>query len=504
MRNFLKLFGLSIERKEEKKENKSFVPPNIDGADVAITTMNGGYFNNTSIQFDENIKEVENQITKYRQLSLNPEADDAIDDIVNEAITSSRTEDLVKIDLSNVDNISENVKKVITEEFENVLNLLNYKNKSYDYFRDFYIDGRLYFHKIYDEENPTNGITEIRQVDALAIKKVVELRKEKDQETGTEMVFIDKEYYVYNGLHSSTSLNKNVGNKAIISPDAITFVHSGLYNHNKTMILGYLHKAIKPLNQLNMLENASVIYRITRAPERRVFNVAVGRMPHRQVEQYMKEVVNRHRNNLQYDANTGEVIDNKKHMHMLEDFFFPKYDDGRGTEIDVLPGGQNLGEMDDVIYFQKKFYRSLNVPISRLDTENTFSMGRVAEITRDEVKFSKFVDRLLKRFSELFDDVLKTNLILKKIIREDEWDNIKNNIYYDFLKDSYFQELKELEIFRERMGLLQETNDFVGKYFSREWVKRHILKQDDLEIEEMEKQIEEEKDKYKGENEDEF
>lgn len=496
MQSFLNLFGFKNKDKpKEEFKKETFVHGDVDGA-YTIEYTHGGFFTNIStLQVEETLRRTSDQIKAYRAMAMHPEADKAIEEICNEAITSSKTEDLVSIDLEQVEGLSDNVKKKITDEFHGVLKLLNYKKKSFDLFRDFYIDGRLYFHKIIDEGKSKEGIVELRQIDSTAISKVVEMEKERDPETNADIITKTKEYYIYNRTYAQYHRKSTFNSSIAISPDAICFIHSGLYNIDRTMIHGWLQKVIKPLNQLRMVEDAAVIYRLTRAPERRAFYIDVGRLPRHKAEQHVQEVMNRHRNQLQYDATSGEIIDNKKHMHMLEDFFLPRFDGSRGTQIEMLEGGKNLGEMDDILYFQKKLYRALNVPITRLDPDSGFALGRATEISRDEVNYSKFVDRILIRFSGMFDDLLGTQLVLKKIMRQDEWDAIKNDIFYDFLKDSFFQELKEMEIMRDRVALLNEMSDLAepAKYFSKEWLNKNILQFDDEDIKEMDKQIEQEK-----------
>ncbi len=489
--NFKALFGLINKQKPKDEPNQeTFIQPDAEGVHTIEHTAGGFFTAVSTMQVEETLRKVSDQIKTYRQIALHPEADQAIEDIINEGITSSKTEELVKIDLEQVDGISDSVKDKIREEFDEVLVLLNYKNKSYDLFRDFYVDGRLYFHKIFDNKKEKEGIQEVRQIDATAISKVVELEKVQDPHTNAEIIKHTKEYYIYNRTYAQHHRKATFNASVALSPDAVTFIHSGMFTIDRTMGVGHLHKVIKPMNQLRMVEDAAVIYRLTRAPERRVFYIDVGRLPRHKAEAHVKEVMTRHRSQLQYNATTGEVIDGKKHMHMLEDFFMPRFDGSKGTEIVQLEGGQNLGEMDDVIYFQKKLYRALNVPITRLEADAGFALGRAAEISRDEVNFTKFIDRILIRFSGMFDDMLGTNLVAKKIMRQDEWDNIKNSIAYDFLKDSYFQELKEMEVLRDRVSLLTEMADLVGTFFSKEWLKKHVLQQEEEEIKEMQKQME--------------
>ena len=383
--------------------------------------------------------------------------------------------------------ISDNIKMKVRDEFDEVLRLLNFDEKGHDIFRRWYVDGRIYFHKVIDPKSPRKGLTEIRYIDPRKIKKVREVTKKRDLKgKGVEMVEATAEWFVYNEKGISAA-NTNAGLK--ISSDSITYVTSGVIDQTKNMVMGHLHKAIKPTNQLRMIEDAVVIYRIVRAPERRIFYVDVGNLPKVKAEAYLRDVMSRYRNKLVYDASTGEVRDDRKHMSMLEDFWLPRREGAKGTEVSTLSGGQNLGEISDVEYFQKKLYQSLNVPMSRLDADNGFNMGRAAEITRDELKFTKFVQRLRKRFTQVFNDVLKTQLVLKGIITIEDWVNIKEHIQYTFLKDGYFAELKNAEILRERLSLAQEVSPYVGKYYSVEYVRKNILQQTDEDIIEIDRQI---------------
>jgi hypothetical protein len=375
----------------------------------------------------------------------------------------------------------------VRDEFDEVLRLLNFDEKGHDIFRRWYVDGRIYFHKVIDPKSPRKGLTEIRYIDPRKIKKVREVTKKRDNKgKGVEMVEATAEWFVYNEKGISAA-NTNAGLK--ISADSITYVTSGVIDQTKNMVMGHLHKAIKPTNQLRMIEDAVVIYRIVRAPERRIFYVDVGNLPKVKAESYLRDVMSRYRNKLVYDASTGEVRDDRKHMSMLEDFWLPRREGAKGTEVQTLSGGQNLGEISDVEYFQKKLYQSLNVPMSRLDADNGFNMGRAAEITRDELKFTKFVQRLRKRFTQVFNDVLKTQLVLKGIITIEDWAKIKEHIQYTFLKDGYFAELKNAEILRERLNLAQEVSPYVGKYYSVEYVRKNILQQSDEDIIEIDRQI---------------
>ena len=485
------LFGYSLERaKKGQATGPSFVRKESD--DAATPIAGGGFFG-TSIDLDGSYKDENDLIRRYREMSIHPECDRAIDDVVNEAIAGEIDDTPVDVELSNL-KVSSGIKKKIREEFFNVLRLLDFDKKAYDIFRRWYIDGKLYYHKVIDVQNPRRGITELRYVDPRKIRKVIEMENKKDKQfldpktMESQLAPRSAEYYIYNpkglrGLETS-------GVK--IAPDAIAFAHSGLKDMNKNVIMSHLHKAIKALNQLRMIEDSLVIYRLSRAPERRIFYIDVGNLPKQKAEQYLREVMSRYRNKLVYNADTGEIRDDRKMMSMLEDFWLPRREGGRGTEITTLPGGQNLGELEDVKYFQRKLYRALNVPESRLESESTFNLGRAAEITRDEVKFQKFVTRLRKKFSELFHDLLKTQLVLKGIITLEEWDDMSEHIQYDFIADNYFSELKEKEILNERLALLQQMDQFAGKYFSLEYLRRQILRHTDSEMQEIDKQIEQE------------
>ncbi|BCU96803.1 MAG: hypothetical protein CM15mV13_2580 [uncultured marine virus] len=485
------LFGYSLERAKKGQNNgPSFVRKESD--DAATPVAGGGYFG-TAIDLDGSYKDESDLIRRYREMSIHPECDRAVDDVVNEAIAGERDDSPVDVDLANLD-VSAGIRKKIRDEFHNVLRLLDFDKKAYDIFRRWYIDGKLYYHKVIDIKNPRRGITELRYIDPRKIRKVIEFEAKKDRQ------FVDPrtmesltaprsaEYYVYNqkGLRGL----ETTGIK--IASDAIAFCHSGLKDMNKNVIMSHLHKAIKALNQLRMIEDSLVIYRLSRAPERRIFYIDVGNLPKQKAEQYLREVMSRYRNKLVYNADTGEIRDDRKFMSMLEDFWLPRREGGRGTEITTLPGGQNLGELEDVKYFQKKLYRALNVPESRLESDSTFNLGRAAEITRDEVKFQKFVTRLRKKFSELFHDLLKTQLVLKGIISIEEWDDMSEHIQYDFIADNYFSELKDQEILNERMNLVTTMDPFAGRYFSLEYIRRQILRQTDAEMNDIDKQMEEE------------
>ena len=485
------LFGYSLERAKKGQNNgPSFVRKESD--DAATPVAGGGYFG-TAIDLDGSYKDESDLIRRYREMSIHPECDRAVDDVVNEAIAGDRDDSPVDVDLANLE-VSAAIRKKIRDEFHNVLRLLDFDKKAYDIFRRWYIDGKLYYHKVIDTKNPRRGITELRYIDPRKIRKVIEFEAKKDRQ------FVDPrtmesltaprsaEYYVYNqkGLRGL----ETTGIK--IASDAIAFCHSGLKDMNKNVIMSHLHKAIKALNQLRMIEDSLVIYRLSRAPERRIFYIDVGNLPKQKAEQYLREVMSRYRNKLVYNADTGEIRDDRKFMSMLEDFWLPRREGGRGTEITTLPGGQNLGELEDVKYFQKKLYRALNVPESRLESDSTFNLGRAAEITRDEVKFQKFVTRLRKKFSELFHDLLKTQLVLKGIISIEEWDDMSEHIQYDFIADNYFSELKDQEILNERLNLVTTMDPFAGRYFSLDYIRRKVLRQSDAEIKEIDKQMEKE------------
>ena len=492
------LFGFEINRKKKEGEAPSFVPPVNDGTAIEVSRDAGmGGFASTGgvigqyVDMEGGIKNEADLVKRYREMSLVPEVDAAIDDIVNESISSNDLDAPIAINLDNVKNVGDETKKKIRQEFDEILKLLGYKTLSHDIFRKWYIDGRLYYHKMIDKKNPQKGLVGLRPIDPQKIRKIREIDKEKDPKTNIEVVKKVHEYYLFNDEGYDKSGN-NTGQTIRIHPDAISYTTSGLLDYNRTVIVGYLHKALKAANQLRMLEDALVIYRISRAPERRIFYIDVGNLPKARAEQYLKEVQTNYRNKLVYNADTGEIKDDRKHMNMLEDFWLPRREGGRGTEITTLPGGQNLGEIEDILYFQKKLYRALNVPVSRMEADNGFSLGRASEITRDEVKFSRFVDRLRVKFSLLFVDMLKTQLLLKNVVTEDEYDELKEYASFDFQKDSHFVELKDSELLRERINTLNDMDAFVGKYYSQRWVRKNVLRQSEEEIDMIDKQIEDE------------
>jgi len=482
------LFGFSITRQKKTADPKqSFTQPQAD--DGTQTIAAGGYFGQY-LDMEGTAKTEQDLIRRYREIALHPECDMAIEDIVNEAIVANELKDAIKLRLDQVTFGSE-VKRKIEDEFKEVLRLMNFNTKGHDIFRRWYVDGRMYYHKVIDRESPRKGITELRYIDPRKIKKVREVRKKRpDGPTPHGLTIVDEfeEYYLFNekGVAGTTS----GGIK--IAPDTIAFVPSGMVDQNKNMILSYLHKAIKPVNQLRMIEDATVIYRIARAPERRIFKIDVGNLPKVKAEAYLRDVMARYRNKLVYDASTGEIRDDRNYMSMLEDFWLPSREGGRGTDITTLPGGQNLGEISDIEYFRSKLYRSLNVPASRLEASQGFNLGRSTEITRDELKFTKFVQRLRKKFTELFNDILKTQLILKAVITEEDWHLLRDYVQYDFLQDGHFAELKESEMLMERLRLADSMRDYVGKYFSVEYVRKNVLRQTDRDIADIDKQIKKE------------
>jgi hypothetical protein len=497
-----KLFGFSIENTEPLSPSTvSPVPPNNeDGNDHYLSS---GFFG-SYVDIEGVYRTEFDLIKRYREMALHPECDSAIEDIVNEAIVSDTNDSPVQIDLDNL-NASDGIKKKIRDEFKYILELLDFDKKSHEIYRNWYVDGRLYYHKVIDLKNPHEGIQELRYIDAMKMRYVRQNKKTKEDKYRLANINNDnpmeyefpqiEEYFIYNPkLTYPTSNPSSMGSNAGIkmSKDSITYCTSGLVDRNKGTTLSYLHKAIKSLNQLRMIEDSLVIYRLSRAPERRIFYIDVGNLPKVKAEQYLRDVMMRYRNKLVYDANTGEIRDDKKFMSMLEDFWLPRREGGRGTEITTLPGGQNLGEITDIEYFKKKLYRSLNVPPSRMDGEGGFNLGRSSEILRDELKFTKFVSRLRKRFSNMFNDMLRTQLILKNIITPEDWDIMNEHIQYDFLYDNHFSELKDAELLNERLNMVATAEPYVGKYFSQDYVRRKILRQTDMEILEQDSLIKKE------------
>ena len=476
-------FGFEIKRKE--KELGAVTPPATDDGTYDIS---GGGFYSTILDTDGRSRTEDDLIRRYRDIAIQPECDSAIEDIVSEAIASDEKDMCVSIALDNLQ-VSATIKKRIKEEFERILQLLDFNNKAHDIFRRWYVDGRIFYHKVIDSQNPRKGIQQLRYIDPRKIKKVREVQTGKRGQVDVVKKF--KEFYIYN-QHGHQVNNTSTGVK--LTFDSIAYCPSGLIDMHKGTVLSYLNKAIKPVNQLRMIEDSVVIYRISRAPERRIFYIDVGNLPKIKAEQYLKDVMNRYRNKLVYDASTGEIRDDRNHMSMLEDFWLPRREGGRGTEITTLPGGANLGEIDDITYFQRKLYRSLNVPISRLEAEQNFSLGRSTEITRDELKFTKFVGKLRKKFSVIFNDLLRTQLILTGVIAEEEWKQMSEHIQFDFLQDNNFTELKNAELLKERLEMLSQVENYVGTYFSKEWVKKNVLHLTDDEISEMQKQMDSEGD----------
>ena len=497
-----RLFGFSIEDSDPKSPSVvSPVPPsNEDGVDHYLTS---GFFG--SFVDIEGVYRTEfDLLRRYREMSLHPEVDSAIEDIVNEAIVSDSDDSPVKIELSNL-NASDGIKKKIRQEFKTILDLLDFDKKCHEIYRNWYIDGKLYYHKVIDLKKPHEGIKELRYIDAMKMRYVRKTKKadnknpglmvRKNNEDPMDAVFPEiEEYFMYTPKIGQPSPNPSaMDSKGVkIAKDAITYCTSGLVDRNKGTTLSYLHKAIKSLNQLRMIEDSLVIYRLSRAPERRIFYIDVGNLPKQKAEQYLRDVMMRYRNKLVYDAGTGEIRDDKKYMSMLEDFWLPRREGGRGTEISTLPGGQNLGEITDIDYFKKKLYQSLNVPPSRMDGDSGFNLGRSSEILRDELKFTKFVGRLRKRFSNMFNDMLKTQLILKNIVTPEDWEMMSEHIQYDFLYDNHFSELKETELMTERLNMVATAEPYIGKYYSQDYVRRKILRQTDEEIVEQDALIDKE------------
>jgi hypothetical protein len=500
-----KLFGFSIEDNNEKKSSTTLSPVpqnNEDGVDHYLTS---GFFG-SYVDIEGIYRTEYDLIKRYREMALHPECDSAIEDIVNEAIVSDSNDSPVEVELSNL-NASDNIKKKIREEFKYILELLDFDKKCHEIYRNWYVDGRLYYHKVIDLKKPEEGIKELRYIDALKVRYVRQQRKtDKDPyrmgnantDNPMDYEFPEvEEYFLYNPKMAYPTSNpaamggsNSQGIK--FSRDSIAYCTSGLVDRNKGSTLSYLHKAIKALNQLRMIEDSLVIYRLSRAPERRIFYIDVGNLPKVKAEQYLRDVMMRYRNKLVYDAQTGEIRDDKKFMSMMEDFWLPRREGGRGTEITTLPGGQNLGEITDINYFQQKLYKSLNVPSSRLESSGGFNLGRSSEILRDELKFTKFVGRLRKRFSNLFNDLLRTQLILKNIITPEDWESMKEHIQYDYLYDNHFSELKEAELLTERLNLVATAEPYVGKYYSQDYIRRKILRQTDQEIIDQDKIIEKE------------
>lgn len=489
------LFGFEIKKKNKQdtfEKGRSFVPPTDQGGGVVTA---GGHFSQYLDLSAEQLSDDASQIRKYREISTVPECDQAITDIISESIVLDNATPIT-LNMDALDQ-SDKIKKIFKEEFDNVVSLLSFNRYGHEMFRKWYVDGRIYYHIIIDEKNPKKGILELRPIESTQITKVKEVEEEIDAETGAKVIVGVNDYYVYSdeNTHSTEQALK-------ISKDAIIYCPSGLLSFKKDRVVGHLDKAIKAANQLRMMEDALLIYRIARAPERRIFYIDVGNLTKGKAEEYLRGIMNNYRNKLVYDAETGELKDERKHLSMMEDFWLPRREGGRGTEISTLPGGQNLGEIEDIIYFQKKLYKSLNVPVGRLESDSQFSLGRSSEISRDEVKFQRFLDRIRSKFSDVFLQALRTQLILKGIITREDWAGLHNQLVVDFTEDTYFSELKEAEMIRERINTLREVDEYVGKYYSVAYVRKHILNQNDDEIETIDQQIEDEKEQYGDEEED--
>jgi hypothetical protein len=472
-----KVFGFEIKRSsaEDPKKAPSIVPARDDDG-AGYVTASGSHYGQYINQDGPDAKDNHALIMKYRGVSMHPEVDMAIEDIVNESIVGG--EEPVSVKMDNLD-ASESIKKQIREEFDNVIGMMNFTELGHDMFRRWYVDGRLYHHIVVDESNLKAGIKDIRPIDAARIRKVKQVKKQKDPATGANLVKKVDEYFIYEEKPGQQSSGVK------LSLDSVSYITSGLLDEKRQKVLSYLHKALKPINQLRMMEDSLVIYRLARAPERRIFYIDVGNLPRGKAEQYMKDIMTRYRNKLVYDASTGEIKDDRKHQSLLEDFWLPRREGGKGTEISTLPGGDNLGQIEDILYFQKKLYRSLNVPMNRLEQEQQFSLGRATEISRDELKFQKYIDRLRTRFGYLFLGILKTQLTLKGVITEDDWSKMRNHIVIDFARDNHFTELKDSELLRERIQTLDAMRDYIGEYFSKEWVQKNVLHFTDDDIDNM-------------------
>lgn len=490
----IKLFGFTLGQKDivkrEDPQQPSFSIPTDALDDGAVTITQNAHFG-TYVDLEGSVRNELELITRYREMSNHPECDQAITEIVDEAICHDKDGRVVDIILDDLKQ-PESIKKKIREEFDNILNMLNFSNLADDIFRRWYIDGRIYYHVLVNEANPKEGIQELRYVDPRKIRKVREIQKGRDPKTGADIIKSIAEYYIFNDRGTTTQSFTAAANQGLrISPEAIINVNSGLMDARNTFVISFLHKAIKPLNQLRMIEDATVIYRISRAPERRVFYIDVGNLPKGKAEQYIRDIMIKYRNKMVYDASTGELRDDRKHLSMLEDFWLPRREGGKGTEITTLPAGQNLGQMDDVLYFQKKLYQSMNVPYSRLEAQSggLVGLGRTTEVTRDELKFNKFITKIRNKFSRIFDEALEIQLVLKGICTREEWQEFKDKIYFEYKKDNNFTELRDAELWQNRLQLLGQVDPFVGRYFSQEWVKKNVLQLTDDDIKEMQKQM---------------
>tara|TARA_B100001093_G_scaffold333037_2_gene318027 strand:+ start:1674 stop:3194 length:1521 start_codon:yes stop_codon:yes gene_type:complete len=490
----MEIFGLNITRKvvdnsKDKKNLVSPIPVTDDVGGIEVTSNATGQFFGQYVDMEGTTSDSEHElILKYREAARQPECDTAIADIVDQAIASADKSSPVELVLDELDQ-PDSIKKKMIEEFNNILQLFKFNNKAAELFRDWYIDGQIYFHAIVDEANPKKGIKELRYVEPLCLTKIKEIQKRVDPKTKVEISDIKSEYYVYTEKGKKGKGNAGTIGGVKIAKEAIISANSGITDPTRSRVVSHLHKAIKLVNQLRMMEDSLVVYRVSRAPERRIFYIDVGNLPKNKAEEYVQNVVAKYRNKLVYDASTGEVTDDRRHMSMLEDFYLPRREGGRGTEITTLPGGDNLGQIEDVTFFQKKLFRALNIPVSRLEDDAQYTFGRATEISRDEVKFQRFINRLRKRFSQIFFDALKTQLILKGIISADEWPSISETISLDFIEDNYFSELKEFEIMKERLTMASEFENLIGKYYSVGWLRRNILHQSDEDIDRMTKEI---------------
>ena len=486
------LFGFEIRRAtdpvEVQEKQPAFAPEIKD--DGAVVVAAGGAYG-TYIDLQGAARTEAELVTKYREMALHPEVERAVDDIMNEAIIVEDKAKIVEINLDDVD-LSPNVKKLITKEFNNILSLLDFNKSAFDIFRRWYIDGRMYYHVIIDITKPGDGIKEMRYIDPRKLRKIREVKRKRDSKSQVTQTQTVQEYFIYNEKGFQNKAGEVGTATAVqglkIAPDSIIHTTSGVLDPMNSVVLGHLHKAIKPLNQLRALEDATVIYRISRAPERRIFYIDVGNLPKMKAEQYLRDMMTRHKNKVVYDASTGEIRDDRKFMTMLEDYWLPRRDGSRGTEITTLPAGQNLGKLEDVEYFQKKLYESLNVPTTRLEQDGAFIFGQGQEISRDEIKFTKFIDRMRMRFNHLFLDALQRQLLLKNVITEEDWELFETHIRFDYAKDNYFEQQKQATVLTDRMNLLNAVMPYVGKYYSNEWVRKHILQQSDEDIEEMDEQ----------------
>ena len=486
--NGITLFGFEIKRKKDvaKEKLQSIVPPTDEDGAGYVTAAGAHYGHYIDIDNNDYAKDNVQMIRRYRGLSMHPEVDAAIEEIVNEAISTSELKSSLALNMDQVEGVSEQIEKSIKQEFEHIVSMLNFNDHGHDMFKRYYIDGRMVHHLVVNEDNPKEGIQEIRAIDAAKIRKVKQVKSKKDPVTGAKIIENVDEFFIYEEKPGQQASGVK------LTLDSVSYVTSGLLDESRKKVVSHLHKAMKPINQLRMMEDSLVIYRLARAPERRIFYIDVGNLPRGKAEEYMKNIQTKYRNKLVYDANTGAIRDDRKHMSMLEDFWLPRREGGRGTEISTLPGGENLGQIDDIIYFQKRMYRSLNVPINRLEQEQQFSLGRTTEINRDEIKFQKFIDRLRRRFSTLFLNTLSKQLILKGIVTQEDWDNWKNDIMVDFIRDNHFTEMRDTEIMRERLQTMDMIQQYVGEFYSKEWVMKNILMLDDEEIEKMKEQIQDE------------